>query len=277
MKCSIIGRHRDGAGPAGYGAPMWSALLVVFSVAAAPSAELAAAQKAYADVDYSRCLEKARAALGQPGVLAERVGAWKLVGLCAAAEGEADVARDAFQMMLTLDREARLPDGLSPRFTSAYREAKGALMEATPLTFKVVDDDVRGARRVVRVRVDDGADLVARVGFRPKGGGLEGAVKKAVELELDVPAAVDVEIVGLDRAGGEIVLLPLAGVGSGPAKDLDEGPAPAVDEPGPFPWLVVGGVAGGIVVVGAGVAVLAVALAPPQAVTLTTDIAFSPP
>jgi hypothetical protein len=36
-------------------------------------------------------------------------------------------------------------------------------------------------------------------------------------------------------------------------------------------------VAGGIVVVGAGVAVLAVALAPPQAVTLTTDIAFSPP
>ena len=75
---------------------MWSALLVALTVAAAPSAELSAAQKAYADVDYGRCLEKARAALGQPGSLPDRVSAWKLVGLCAAAEGETDVARAAF-------------------------------------------------------------------------------------------------------------------------------------------------------------------------------------
>lgn len=277
MKCSIAGRHRDGDRPEGYDPPMWSALLVVLSVAAAPSAELAAAQKAYADVDYSRCLEKARAALGQPGNVGDRVVTWKLVGLCAAAEGEADVARDAFQMMLTIDREARLPEGLSPRFTSAYREAKGSLMEAAPLGLKVVADDVRGARRVVRVRVDDVADLVARVGFRPKGGGLEGVVKKSVELELDVPAAIDVEVVGLDRAGGEVVVQRVAGVGSGPARDLVEAPPPATAEPDLFPWLVVGGVAGGLVVVGAGAAVLAVAFAPPQAVSLTTDIAFSPP
>jgi len=256
---------------------MWSALLVALTVAAAPSAELSAAQKAYADVDYGRCLEKARAALGQPGSLPDRVSAWKLVGLCAAAEGETDVARDAFQMMLTLDREARLPDGLSPRFTSAYREAKGALMESTPLQLKVVVDDVRGVRRVLRVRVDDTADLVARVAFRPKGGGLEAPVKKSVELELEVPAAVDVEVIGLDRAGGEVVVLTVPGVGSGPAKDLAEGPPPVAEEAAPFPWLVVGGVAGALVVVGTGAAVLAVALAPPQAVALTTDIAFSPP
>lgn len=256
---------------------MWSALFVALVVAAAPSAELTAAQKAYADVDYGRCLEKARAALGQPGSLADRVATWKLVGLCAAAEGETDVARDAFQMMLTLDRDARLPDGLSPRFTSSFREAKGALMETTPLALKLVKDDVRGARRVLRVRVDDTSDLVARVGFRPKGGGLEAPVKKSVELELDVPAAVDVEVVGLDRAGGEVVVLAVTGVGSGPAKDLVEAPPAVVEEGGPFPWLIVGGVAGAVVLVGTGAAVLAVALAPPQAVTLRTDIAFSPP
>jgi hypothetical protein len=256
---------------------MSAALFVALVVAAAPAAELQAAQKAYADVDYGRCLERARAALGQPGSLADRVATWKLVGLCAAAEGETDVARDAFQMMLTLDRDARLPDGLSPRFTSSFREAKGALMGATPLALTLAKDDVRGARRVLRVRVDDSGDLVARVGFRPKGGGLESPVKKSVELELEVPAAVDVEIVGLDRAGGEIVVLAVAGVGSGPAKDLDEAPAAVVEEAAPFPWLIVGGVAGAVVLVGTGAAVLAVALAPPQAVSLTTDIAFSPP
>jgi hypothetical protein len=256
---------------------MWSAFLVALTVAAAPAAELSAAQKAYADVDYGRCLERARAALGQPGSLSERVAAWRLVGLCAAAEGETDDARDAFRMMLTLDREARLPDGLSPRFTSAYREAKGALMESTPLQFKVVADDVRGARRVLRVRIDDTDDIIARVAFRPKGGGLEAPVKKSVELEIDVPAAVDVELVGLDRAGGEVVVRAVAGVGSGPARDLADRPPPATEDAGPFPWLVVGGVAGALVVVGTGAAVLAVALAPPRAVSLTTDIAFSPP
>lgn len=256
---------------------MWSAFLVALTVAAAPAAELSAAQKAYADVDYGRCLERARAALGQPGSLSERVAAWRLVGLCAAAEGATDDARDAFRMMLTLDGEARLPDGLSPRFTSAYREAKGALMESTPLQLEVVAEDVRGARRVLRVRIDDPDDIVARVAFRPKGGGLEAPVKKSAELELDVPAAVDVEVVGLDRTSGEVVVRAVAGVGSGPARDLTDGPPPAAEEATPFPWLVVGGVAGALVVVGTGAAVLAVALAPPRAVSLTTDIAFSPP
>jgi hypothetical protein len=257
---------------------MSAALLVALVVAAAPPAELQAAQKAYADVDYGQCLDKARAALGQPGSLADRVATWKLVGLCAAAEGETDAARDAFQMMLTLDRDARLPDGLSPRFTSSFREAKGALMDATPLALKVVKDDLRGARRLLRVRVDDTTDLVARVGFRPKEGGLESPLKKSLELELDVPAAVDVEVVGLDRAGGEVVVLSVPGVGSRPAPDLGEAPpATVADDDAPFPWLVVGVVGGAVVLIGAGAAVLAVALAPPQSVTLKTDIAFSPP
>lgn len=255
---------------------MFTALVVALALAGANS-ELEAAQRAYADVDYARCFDKARAALGQPGTLSERVAASRLVGLCAAAQGDTDAARDAFRFMLTLDKNARLPEGLSPRFTSSFREARGALMESTPLALTIVKDDIRGASRILRVRVQDDGDLVARVGFRPKGGGLESPVKKSVELELEVPAAIDVELVALDPAGGEVAILEVAGVGSGPVRDLKEGPAPPAEEPAPFPWLVVGGVAGAVVLVGGGAAILAVVLSPPSTVTLKTDVVFSPP
>jgi hypothetical protein len=251
--------------------------LVVLPVllAAAPN-DLVAAQKAYGDVEYARCRDKARAALLLPGTRADRVDAYRLLGLCSAAEGDTDAARDAFQLMLAIDKDARLPEGLSPRFTSSFREAKGSWVGVVPLALTLDGDDVDKAGRVVRVRVEDAADLVEKVAWRSEGGVLSRPVKRADELELSVPANAAVTVVALDAHGGEVALLDIAAKRAGDDGPLDDTHAPSsTSEDKPFPWLAVGGVVGGVVVLGVGVAVGAVVLSAPPHVTLVPSVAFA--
>jgi hypothetical protein len=250
---------------------------VVFPVllAVAPN-ELVAAQKAYGDFEYARCRDKARAALLLPATRADRVESYRLLGLCSAAEGDTEAARDAFQLMLAIDKDARLPDGLSPRFTSSFREAKGSWVGVVPLALSLDGDEVDGDGRVVRVRVEDAADLVEKIAWRSEGGVLSRPVKRADVLDLSVPANAPVTIVALDARAGEVALLEVAA-----KRAVDEGP---LDEPKtiasttddqPFPWLAVGGVVGGVVVVGVGVAVGAAVLSTPPQVTLVPSVAFA--
>jgi hypothetical protein len=250
--------------------------LAVSMMLMAAGGDLDAAKQAYGDVEYGRCRDKAQGALNEPGTRAERVDAYRLLGLCSAAHGDTDDARDAFRHMLMIDLEARLPPGLSPRFTSSFREAKGSLVGTTPLALTIERNDVVGATRTIRVRVADSEDLVAQLATREKNGGLSTPVKKAVEVEFEVAAGVDVEVVGLDGGGGEVVGVTVSGVGA-EAKDVVAASDAADDGEGDgtVTAIVIGGIAGAVLLVGGAAAVLGVLLAPPQTVTLKTEVAFA--
>ncbi len=252
--------------------------VMVLSVAAA--GELDAAKKAYSDVDYARCRDKAQAALNQPATKDERVTTYRLLGLCSAAHGDTDDARDAFKNMLTLDREAKLPSGLSPRFTSSFREAKGALVGEEPLGFTVVSEEhigERGVKRKVRVRVNDDASMIATVLSRAADGSSTSPVKKARELVLEVPAAVAVDIIGLDSKQGEVAVLSLTSSSTTEPlpREVKEPVEPAPEEGSLVPVIIVGAVVGGLLVVGGAVGLVTVLLQPPSSVTLKTDVGFA--
>jgi hypothetical protein len=260
-----------------YHRPM-HALLLLPLLFSAVGADLEAAKKAYTDVDYGRCRDGAEAALKQPAALSDRVTAYRLLGLCSAALGDTDDARDAFRLMLTIDREARLPEGLSPRFTSSFREAKGSLVGQTPLAITIVSDVGAGATRSLRLRIEDSVDVIATVAFRPLDGALSPRIKKAVELEMDVPSAVPVDVIAYDVHEGEVAVLHLAALGTAAAPPgVGDGSAPVVaaDDGGLTTAIVAGGVVGAVVLVGGAAAVLAVLLAPPSSVVLKTDVAFA--
>lgn len=252
-------------------------LVAILSVAlvslAAPTTRadvLADAQRAYADVDYGKCRDDASKALQSKGDRPARVDAWRLLGLCLAALNDLDGARDAFKRMLAIDKDARLPDKLSPRFTSSFREAKGSLVTGAPLALIVDGETVEGGTRVVRLKVVDELALVHQIGWRGAAGSTGGPVRAAALLELELPALVDVTLVALDVAGGEVAGIVL------PAHVSEAPPAPA-PPPAPeasVPWLVVGGVTLGVIVLVAGGAGAWLALQPPSAVTLKTDVVF---
>lgn len=255
---------------------MWIPLVVALtSGAVSSSPALDGAQQAYADVDYPRCRDKAQSALLVPGSRADRVQAYKLLGLCAAAVGDTDAARDAFRVMLTIDRDARLPDGLSPRFTSSFREAKGSLVGTVPLALVVGKDAVDVDRRVVTLRLDDADALVDKITWRSSGGETNAPVKAAPTLELELPLDVDVDVLGLDATGGELIVVPLTGKARVRDSALDDKTVVPEDEGSALPYVVLGGVVGGVVLVGAAAGLAAVLLSPPQQVVLATDVAFA--
>jgi hypothetical protein len=256
----------------------WCAVVLCTSLTRATAAHavedaLAAAQRAYGDVDYTKCKDNAEKALNAPADKPSRVDAWRLIGLCNAALGDTDKARDAFKHMLAIDRDARLPDGLSPRFTSSFREAKGAFVSGSPLTFTITSEKVDGGVRTIRIKLVDELDLVQKIAWRSPNGAQGPPVKAASQQELQLPADVDVTVTALDAGGGEVAVLLLA------AKKPDA-PAPAAPQvkadDAPFPWLAVGGVVAGVVVLAAAGAVTYAVLAPPTQVTLKSDVVFGP-
>lgn len=235
-------------------------------------AALSGAQRAYADVDYQKCREEAQRALTGPGDKAARVDAWRYLGLCSAALGDTEAAREAFKHMLAIDRDARLPDGLSPRFTSSYREAKGSFVTGSPLAFTVEREVVDGGIRAVRLKLTDELGLVQKIAWRGEGGSSGGPVRAAALLELELPAEADVTVVALDPQGGEVAVLLLPGKKK--VAEAPPPPPPVEPEDAGFPWLVVGSVAGGVIILGAVGAGVAAYFAPPQAVTVKTDVVF---
>lgn len=254
--------------------PLVALALALVAPVVMPSAAradaLADAQRAYADVDYTKCRDEAAKALQGKGDRPARVDAYRFLGLCHAALGDTESAREAFKKMLAVDKDARLPDGLSPRFTSSFREAKGSFVTGAPLALVVDDETIDGGTKRLRLKVVDDLAMVKNIAWRGAAGSTGGPVRAAPLLELEVPAEVDVTVLALDAAGGEVAGLTL------PALKPDEPPPPPppAAEDGEFPWAIVGGAVLGVTVLaGAGVGVY-LALKPPDAVTLKTDVVF---
>ncbi len=243
----------------------------------ATSPALAAAHAAYGAVDYARCRQEARSALVSPAGQGERVETYRLLGLCLAAEGDTDAARDAFRAMLLFDREARLPAGLSPRFTSSFLEAKGSLVDTPLLSLTVASEEVNDGVRRVRLGVKDAEDMIAKLAWSSEGGVLSSPVARAPLVEFVVTASAPVRFVALDAHDGWVTALEL------PARSTENGGDPLDDDdaaraqvvaPQALPWGVIGVAAGVVAAVGVGIGV-AVAVAPREA-TLVPQVAFAP-
>ena len=253
-------------------------VLALALVAAVP--DLEAAQKAYVDVDYAKCRDKAQSALLQPATVKERVDAWRLSGLCGAATGDTDGAREAFRMMLAIDANAKLPEGLSPRFTSSFREAKGSWVGTTPLALSIAREEVGKDSRTVRIKIDDEAELISKIAWKGPSGSLSAPVKKAPQVELDLPNGVDLVVIALDKAQGEVATLSLPARKTDTSSPLDEKPkeataAVAEDAGGGNLAVVIGASVAAVVVIGAAAGVAAVLFSPPQKVNLKTDVIFA--
>ena len=146
---------------------------------AAVAAPLDDARDAYDGFDYKLCKERVEDALDLPAARAERTEAYKLLGLCHAAEDETDEARAAFITMLAVDPDAKLPDGLSPRFTSSYLEAKGHWLNKTAIGLTTEDERDEGDLRVLTLVVVDKASLVKKVAWaRARRGTLARAARR---------------------------------------------------------------------------------------------------
>jgi hypothetical protein len=233
---------------------------------------LSGARDAYTAQDYEACQQNATRALKLPADRPGRVETWQLLGLCQAALNKTDEARESFRNMLSIDPEARLPEGLSPRFTSSFREAQGALVGGKTLALEVESDTVDGGTRVLRLHLTDTLELAKDIAWRGEGGVLSPAVRAAERVELEVPANVQITLVVRDRGGGEIVLHAIGKPGGEPAPTAT--PADEEAQIDPMPFIIGGGIALGVLVVGGAlVAVLALST-PPDSVTLKTDVGF---
>lgn len=249
------------------------------------------ARAAYNKLDYSACAESAEQALATAGNLVMRIDSYKYLGLCSAALGETETARDAFIKMLAISPEEKLPDGLSPRFTSSYREAKGQWVDSKkPIEFTVTSDKTEEDVRTVEINIKDDAGLIVKVAQRRVGGDVSPPVRVAAKLAFEIPTNADVEIIGLDKTGGEVALLriekpktekkfdPNDGKGNGNGetdpnkKRLDpNNPKPETDE---VPWVWIGAGSGAAVLVLGTVGIVAAVLTPPSSVSLRSQIVF---
>ncbi len=126
------------------------ASICVASPASAQSA-LADAESAYQDIDFERTRERANAALREGGKSKRQlVRIYELLGISAAASGDAQASRDAYVRMLAIDPEAQVDSDLSPRFREPFMEARGYWSSRSDqLDVEVRFDRARGALRVL--------------------------------------------------------------------------------------------------------------------------------
>lgn len=257
--------------------------LFLFGVGLAPAAEAAGgalerARSAYASLEYEGCRSEAEAALTEPSDRKGRVDAYRLLGLCQAALGDTEAAREAFIRMLAIDPEAKLPDGLSPRFTSSYLEAKGYWVGQETLALELEGERIEGEARVVRVRIVDPLSQVARVSHRTAGGALFPPLRAAPRMELEVPADEAVEIVALDEHGGEVALLALSGLkreAPNPTPPPSQGETVERTEEDGGLWLWIGvGAGAALLVASAAAAGLGAFFYEPTEVRLSSQVVF---
>jgi hypothetical protein len=238
------------------------------------SGPLEDAQSAHADFDFASCKERVEEALDLAASRDDRVEAYRLLGLCHAALGETEEAREAFIVMLAVDPKAKLPDGLSPRFTSAYLEAKGHWLNKTALQLEIEDEREERDLRVLTVKVTDNADLIRKVAWRITGGTLSPALRSAERMEMRIPQGEDVELIGLDEAAGEVAVLPVPKVAPVGAEGEGEGEGEGESGDDPTPILITLGAVGALVAAGVTTAVVLVLVSSPDQVNLVGSVEF---
>lgn len=110
------------------------AVLLIGGVAAAENADLAAARKAFDDVDFERVIPLLDKALAAGANDAEKVEIFVLMGQVHMAYGRQEEAERAFFEALSIDRSYSLPDTVAPKISAAFERARARVpIEATPV------------------------------------------------------------------------------------------------------------------------------------------------
>ena len=295
---------REKSSPPPWGCPLCSPIMyalgwwlglsvLVFGgqVRAADAAEKTKeAARSYAALDYQACQKAALASLKLPGTAEMRVEGYMYLGLCRAALDDTEAARDAFAAMLAIDPKATLPEGLSPRFTSSYLEAKGEWVGKPPMSLQIESEANEGGTRIIRIAVVDPLEMIDQVVWESDDGDRGTPLKAAERMEIEVPAKVATRLVALDKAGGALSTLSLSPPKAPePERKLAPPPPPPVDEvdeaaedegSGLLTSLIVvgaGAVAATVVLAaaaGGGVGVYYAAFREPDTVTLKSSVRF---
>jgi len=123
---------------------------------------LAAAERAYQDVDFPSTREQAERALVAGGGSPEETARLHvLLGISAAALGDAEAAKPHFIAALAIDPTLRLDKSLSPKIRDPYLEAQGFWSAASErLTLRAAPS---ADRAHIAVRLQDPASLVSKL------------------------------------------------------------------------------------------------------------------
>lgn len=265
---------------------LWCAVVALFALApsiAAAQSPLQQAEAAYVEVDFETTLTASQSAIDS-GELSptELARAYELLGVSAAALGDAEAAREVFLRMLSIDPDRRLDDTVPPRLRAPFMEARG-IVTARPDRMGAEVTLVR-ANGALLVRLVDPYEMVegVRLHMRAEGSVEYETFEAPYGEEILAPfapasgdAAVEYWLEVIDPRGNQLVVegtqfepnvLGARAVVSG-----GEGPAPAgtsiLEEP--VFWIIVGSV----VAVGAGIGI-AVGVDQSSRVNLVTGINF---
>lgn len=172
-------------------------------------AALAAAERAYQDVDFPTTREQAERALEAGGGSPEETARLHvLLGISAAALGDAQAAKPHFIAALAIDPTLRLDKNLSPKIRDPYLEAQGFWSAASERLALRAVPSADGAQIVVRLQ--DPTSLVSKLELRVAAAGARERSQflrdPAPETRFPVPSALaerDYEYVlrALDRFG----------------------------------------------------------------------------
>ena len=238
------------------------------------------AKVAYGLLDYDSCVDNAAQSLRMEGTREDRVAAYRYLGLCHAALGDTEVALEQFIRLLAIEPEARLPDGLSPRFTSTFLEAKGYWLGREAMKIEIMDESQDGALRLIQIAIDDRKGLIDKIAWRAENGDTGPMIKAAEKMEIEVPGEIAQKLIGFDEHGGEVFSLVIMKEAP-PAQQENAEMAESEAEPegsmltSPFLWAGIGGV-GAFTLVGVGVGVgLGIYFYEPSTVTLSSNVSIN--
>ena len=258
-----------------------SVLTFAASAEAQNAATLAdAAETAYVELNYEPCIEAANASIQREGDAEARVRAFKFRGLCQAALSDVDSARESFEAMLAIDLKAKLPEGLSPRFTSSYFEAKGRWIGREPIALTIDSETTADGIRTLTLSLKDDAELIRSVAWRGPSKAIFDKVKAAEKLQFEVPEEDAVDVVALDKGGAVLRVVALSQPDAPDAVPLvatpTEATASETDEGIGLPVIIGGSVVGAVVAVAvASAAAGGLYYLSRQSVDATPAVAFS--
>jgi tetratricopeptide (TPR) repeat protein len=190
------------------------AMAALFSRPAAaepnPDALVAKARRAMVDLDFERAIRLLGRAEGAGKSGREQlVVIYRALAESRAALGEADAAEAEFRRLLSLDPEAALPPGSSPKLTAPFEAARSFMSQRKPLQATCV----RGDDRALLSIVSDPTGLVASGRLLAQGGSTLARARKAgrTRFPLTLPAGAPAELTCalFDRHGNELARMPL--------------------------------------------------------------------
>jgi hypothetical protein len=215
-------------------AALFGALILGSTRAAAEaSGQLAAAEAAYAAVDFDGMRSASENALKEGNHdPAETLRLYTLLGIATSALGQEGEAREAFRRVIGLDPEAGLDKTLSPKVRAPYLEVRGELSAKGPLRPLGAHAVRRNGRLFVELvdgaNITAGIDLAYRVGSSPNVTHLHVARGQEATTSNPVPGGSRVEYTltvrdgygnALFRAGSEASPELVAADPSAPAED----------------------------------------------------------